>query len=176
MLRNNNRSYGSIAKFFHWTIGPAMIIMLILGYFMVGQKLTVIHQLIGLAIFILAICRIIWTLQNRHPELPVGMPIYEKLLAKVVQIILYVCMFGMPLSGWAMSTAFGLVPHIGSINFPMPGIQLDQSFGAIMENVHLIFAWMLVGAVCLHVIGALKHFFIEKDHVLQSMIPFAKDE
>lgn len=176
MLRNNDKSFGSLAKFFHWTIGPIMIIMLIFGYFMAGQRLTSIHEIIGLTVLVLAICRIIWTLQNKHPKLPANMPIHEKLLAKVVQIALYVCMFGMPLSGWAMSTAFGFTPHIYSLQLPMPGIQTDQAFGSIMENVHLILAWGLVASICLHVVGALKHYFIEKDNVLQSMLPFTKEE
>lgn len=176
MLKNNEVEYGSVAKFFHWTIGPAMMIMLVVGYFMTGRKIVNIHQLIGLTILALAIFRLIWTLMGSHPKLPEGMPMHERLLAKTVQVMLYVCMFGMPLTGWAMATAFNLIPHIGNITMPMPGIEINQAFGSKMLELHLILAFGLVGFIGLHLIGALKHHFFEKDNVLRSMLPFSKIE
>lgn len=175
MLRNNDQSYGSLAKFFHWTIGPLIIVMLIFGYFMTGIALTSIHQVVGMVILCLVILRLIWTLMNQHPKLPEKMPIHERLLAKGVQVGLYLCMFGMPISGWAMSTALGLIPHIGSLKLPMPGIDINQAVGKELVTLHLIIAFILLGCIGLHFIGAMKHHFIEKDNVLKSMLPFSKE-
>lgn len=175
MLKNNDKSFGSITKFFHWTIAPIMLIMLVLGVCMSGE-LIAIHKIIGLIVLFLATLRLIWVLQNPTPKLPLNMPVYEKLLAKIVKIILYICMFGMPLSGWAMSTAFGFVPHIGSLSLPMPGIPNNRALATTMENLHTILACALFGSITLHIAGALKHYFINKDNVLQRMLPFVKEK
>lgn len=175
MLKNNDQTFGSMAKFLHWTIAILIIIMLIAGYFMTGILLTRIHQVCGLFILLLVIFRLIWKFMNQTPKLPEKMPIHEKILAKVVQSLLYVLMFAMPISGWAMSTALGLVPHLGNISLPMPGIEINQAVGKYLVTVHAALAWGLVGCIGLHFIGALKHHFIEKDNVLKSMLPFTKE-
>lgn len=170
MLRNTRANYGSLSKFFHWTIAILIIFMLFLGFLMVGSQVT-IHQIIGLSILTLAALRLIWILINPHPQLPAHIPGYEKFAARAVQALLYVCMFGMPLSGWAMSTALGFIPHIGNFNLPMPGISINETTGGFFESIHNTLALILIGLLVLHVAGALKHFFIDKDNVLQNMLP-----
>jgi cytochrome b561 len=176
MLKNTLENYGSVSKFFHWIIALLIIGMLFLGYFMVGQKILTLHQLIGLSILTLATCRLIWIISNTHPRLPSTVSRLDKLAARSVQVLLYVCMFGMPLSGWAMSTAFGFIPHIGTYYLPMPGISVDQSLGIFLENIHNTLAIILIALIGLHVAGALKHYFIDKDSVLQSMLPKSKNK
>lgn len=171
MLKNTLQNYGSLSKFFHWTIALLIIFMLFLGFLMVGQKILTLHQLTGLTILTLATFRLIWILSNPHPRLPPDVTRFDKVLARSVQGLLYVCMFGMPLSGWAMSTAFGFNPHIGNFYLPMPGIPNDQSLGLIIKNIHNTMALVLIGLIALHIAGALKHYFIDKDGVLESMLP-----
>jgi cytochrome b561 len=43
-----------------------------------------------------------------------------------------------------------------------------------MNESHTIIAWILIALVFFHIAGALKHYFWDKDRVLQSMLP-AKD-
>lgn len=174
MLKNNKNSYTGVAKFFHWTIGLLMIVMLIFGYFMTGSTMVNIHKLTGLIILCLALCSIVWTLTHKHPKLPAKTPWYEKTLARTVQGLLYICMFAMPLSGWAMATAFGFAPHIGSLRLPMPGITADPVLGAAIVKIHVNLAIGLIVFICLHFAGALKHHFIGKDDVLRKMLPFRK--
>lgn len=174
MLKNSNQSFGSIAKLFHWIIGPTILIMLVLGYLMSGPILLNLHKLIGLTILILVTLRLIWTTTNIHPAFPDKMPLFEKILSKAVHLLLYVCMFGMPLSGWAMATSFGFAPHIGNMKFLMPGIEINKSFGELLKDIHGTIAYILIVCICLHAVGALKHHFINKDNVLKRMLPFIK--
>lgn len=172
MLKNSQLSYGSLAKFFHWLMAFLMICMIFLGFLMVGKSLTNVHQITGFVIFTLAACRLIWKLFNPTPKLPDTVSKLEKIAAHTVQALLYVCMFGMPLSGWAMSTAFDLVPHIGSLHFPMPGINIDEAQGNFFQEIHNTLAYVLIVLIGLHVGGAFKHTFIDKDpQVLKSMLP-----
>lgn len=172
MFMNSRMSYGNVAKFFHWLIAFLIFCMILLGFLMVGKKLTNIHQLTGLTIFTLTACRLIWKLCNPTVKLPDTVSKLEKIAAHTVQILLYVCMFGMPLSGWAMSTAFDLVPHIGSLHFPMPGINIDEAQGNFFQDIHNTLAWVLIILIGLHTGGAFKHTFIDKDpQVIKSMLP-----
>jgi cytochrome b561 len=176
MLTNTENSYGSLTKFFHWAIAILIIFMLFCGYFMSGLSWLNYHKIIGLTIFSLAVLRVIWTLTNKHPKLPETMPIHEKLLAHAVQYLLYLFMLGMPLSGWAMATAFGKSPHVFGVYFPMPFITINPQLGIIFENIHNTAAVGLIVVLCLHIIGALRHHFLIKDDVLRKMLPFGQDK
>jgi cytochrome b561 len=172
MLVNTKNSYGSVAKFFHWVIAFLMLGMLLLGYFMAGQTVVDIHKLTGLFILSLVSCRLIWKLLNASPQLPDTVSGLEKFAAKSVQALLYVCMFGMPLSGWAMATAFGFAPHLGTIAIPMPTIAIDQAQADLFQFIHNTLAYVLIALIGLHLLGALKHQFMDKDpRVLNSMLP-----
>ncbi len=172
MLKNTKQNYGSIAKFFHWLIAALIIFMLFLGYLMMGVTVTNIHQITGLCILTLVACRLIWKLINPFPLLPDTVSKLEKMAAHTVQVLLYVCMFGMPLSGLAMSTAYGLIPHIASFTIAMPGIDINQPLGDQFKLIHNSLAYVLIALISLHILGALKHQFIDKDpRVLDSMLP-----
>lgn len=172
MIRNNEKEYGTVAKFFHWLIALGIITLLSMGYIMEGRAVVNIHQLIGLTVLTFAVPRIIWKLMNRDPKLPDGLLKIEKIAAKTVQVLLYVCMFAMPISGWIMGTAYGLIPHIGDFYMPFPGVGNDQELGNIFSNIHYCTSFALLGLFGMHVAGALKHTFIDKDpSVIKSMLP-----
>lgn len=178
MLKNSTENYGSVAKFFHWTVALLILSTLILGSLMKGKFLVNIHQIIGLTIFTLATLRLLWKLINKSPRLPDTISLFNKIAARTVQGLMYVCMFGMPLTGWSMSMAYGLIPHIGSFTFSMPGIPIDQTLGDNLKLIHNTMAIVLTCLVGLHIMGALKHHFIDKDHrILNSMLPnFLKNQ
>ena len=52
---------------------------------------------------------------------------------------------------------------------PMPG--LDQTFHQMQDLHHLLFK-VLVAVALLHVLGAAKHHFIDRNDVLKRMLPF----
>ena len=119
----------------------------------------------------LAACRLIWILFNPHPRLPDSVSRLEKIAARAVEGLLYVCMFGMPLSGWAMSTAFGSFPMVMGVALPMPFVPVDRDWAMTFENIHGTLALILIGLISVHVLGALKHYFFDKDQVVQNMLP-----
>ncbi len=177
MFKNTKERYGSMAKSLHWTMSVLILCMLFVGYFMGNWGIAAIynlHKLTGLLILILVIVRIMWTLNNTQPALPPAMKRPEHVLSRIVQGLLYICMVFMPLSGWAMVTAFGYFPHLGSVVIPMPGIPIDQNLALFLAEVHGTIAIVLIVLISLHVLGALKHHFINKDEVLKKMWPGAK--
>lgn len=174
MLQNTAQSYGGIAKAFHWVMALLVVVMLFVGYFMGDwgvNEIFNLHKLTGLLILSLTVLRIMWVLNNVRPSLPATIHKWERILSRSVQGVMYVALLTMTLSGWAMVTAFGYFPHIGSLVIPMPGIPIDQNLASVFLQIHVTTAVVLITLICLHVLGALKHHFFDKDDVLKKMLP-----
>jgi cytochrome b561 len=116
------------------------------------------------------ILRFIWLMISGRPALPASTPYWEKALARIVQYGFYLLLIAMPLSGWIMSTAADKAPHFfGLFVLPFPGIVPNQALAETLAKVHEILAYILITFILLHVAGALKHYFIDRDGVLGTM-------
>jgi len=179
-LRNTDQSFGSLAKFFHWTIALFIIGLLCFGFYMVGiqdeiqrEQAFNMHKLFGLSVLVLASLRLVWRWMNPVPVLP-HMPWWELALEKTVKFCLYLAMFAMPISGWIFSTAAGHAPHIGQFIIPAPFVKLDIHFAGVVFQVHQYTGWAIIVLLCMHVAGGFKHHFIDKDNILKRMLPGSK--
>jgi len=165
-------------KYLHWFMAILVLGMLglgfLLGYFPGSIKPTayMLHKSIGLTLLGLIILRLIWIVCLKKPSLPDAMPHWEFFLARFVQYSLYVFLFFMPLSGWLMATASNKIPvYFGWFRVPFPGIVPNKALAVWMSGAHSFIAFILLGLIALHIAGALKHRFIDKDNVLKSMMP-----
>jgi cytochrome b561 len=170
--------YTPAIKWLHWIIALAVILMLFMGFFLddIPEKFQgtayMLHKSTGITILFLMIIRFIIVHANTRPALPESMKLWEKVLSRIVQYGFYILLFLMPLSGWIMSVASEHVPtYFGLFNMPLPWISADKPLAKFMNESHEIIAWILIGFICLHAIGALKHHFIDKDNVLKRMLP-----
>jgi cytochrome b561 len=180
-IRNTTARWGAIAQLFHWVIVALIITQFVLinieGNLPLGlQKLIWLarHKSVGITILGLAILRLIWRWMNPTPGLPDTLKPYERVLAHVTHVGLYVLLFIMPLTGWMMSSAR---------NFPVSWFNLVQLPDLVGPNralydtlhtTHEVLAWLLVGVATLHVLAALKHHFFLKDDTLRRMLPFTR--
>lgn len=177
MLKNNPpTSYSPTGKFLHWVIAIIVITMLTVTYFLDDAPKEIqafgfmLHKSFGLTVLSLMILRIIWILYRGKPPLPATIPLWEKALSRIVQYSFYVLVLAMPLSGWLMSTAANKAPNFfGLGTIPFPGVGVDKALSHLMKETHNTIAVVLWILVSLHVLGALKHHFIDKDNVLRSM-------
>jgi cytochrome b561 len=170
------KTFSNVSKSLHWLIAFIVISMLSFGFFMSGladaQKPMVymLHKSFGLSVLALMIVRVIWIHHAGRPALPTDTPRWEIVLSRGVQYCLYIALLMMPLCGWVMSTASGRIPlFFGLFPLPCPGIEPNQALADIMDTMHKTTAWVLIGLIGLHVAGALKHHFINKDQVLGNM-------
>jgi cytochrome b561 len=154
--------------------------MLCLGFFMgdienkvIKGEVFNIHKLIGLTILTLMILRLIWTVINPKPKLPIETFRWERILEKGMHSLLYFALILMPISGWILSTAAGKPPHLGLYRLPLP-ISQSKNLAHFGNSVHLFLAWVILALVTLHILAAFKHYLINKDNVLQRMIPWVK--
>lgn len=180
--------YTRTAIAFHWLIAllVAVNIGLVLSFGSVPdayiRPLIDTHKSIGITVLGLALLRAIWRATHRPPPLPASYARWERRVSHAAHIALYVLIFAMPLSGWLHDSAwkdaathpmrlFGLVPwpRIGFITDLDPATKemLHRSFG----EIHGALATTLCGIVALHIAGALKHQFFDRQPELQRMLP-----
>ena len=182
------RRYNVVAMGLHWliaalifaNIGLAWWFETLHGLAKIGP--TQIHKSIGITVLVLSVLRLVWRLANRPPPLPASMPAWERYAAHTVHALLYGIMIGMPLTGWAMSSASALIrvfPITWFGLFRWPTISaLANLPPERMKSAHDLFftlhnggAWLAYGLVTLHVLAALRHQFLKSDDVLWRMLP-----
>jgi len=180
-LRNTVYRWGAIAQLFHWTIVALIVVQFVLinmaSRLPLGlQKVALLaqHKSFGITILGLAIIRLVWRLLNTAPPLPPTLKPYERVLAHGTHWGLYILLFTIPLSGWAMSSARNFpVSWFKLVQLP-DFVQPNKAMYAAMQQTHEILTTALLVVVALHVLGALKHHFILKDDVLRRMLPFTR--
>lgn len=173
-----DQGYTKGAQFLHWVIAILVLGMLFTffkGYFPKNQVpfIFMIHKSTGLLVLVLMMMRIIAMFHWGRPDLPATVGRFERFLSRCIQNGFYILLILMPLSGWIMSVAKNRVPQFFNL-FPVyfPGIPVDDKLASSMESVHETLAFVLLAFLVLHVLGALKHHFIDKDEVLKRMLPW----
>ena len=178
-FRNTTRSWGALSKALHWII----VILIILQFFMAsranglprGPALIEAwgwHKSFGMTILMLAVVRLVWRWLNPTPDLKSETKPWERVLASISHVLLYGLIFALPLTGWMMSSAK---------NFPVSWFKIfqwpdlvapDPNLSELMESAHHVLVKVLLVVALLHIAGALKHHFIDKNDVLKRMLPF----
>ena len=178
-LRNTIRSWGSLSKTLHW-----LIVLLIINQWVIAERADALplgaaklqalswHKSFGMTIFALALIRLVWRWLNPVPTLDGKAKGWERMLAHLSHLLLYALIFAMPLTGWLMSSARNFpVSWFGLFQFP-DLVSPDKALFERMHSLHgTLFAALVVVAL-LHIAGALKHHFIDRNDVLKRMLPF----
>lgn len=126
-----------------------------------------LHKSIGVTLLALIIIRVLWRLTHRAPALLSSYKAWEKKLATGTHHLLYVLMVAMPLSGliMAVNSKYGVkwfgLDFIGGLD--------NSSMRDLFKEVHEVIGALLLIVVILHIAGALKHKFIDKDDTIKRM-------
>lgn len=170
-----NTSYNPVSKILHWTTALLIFGLLLLGFYMAGLdfsedklQLYALHKSFGFLVLILVFVRVVWHLFVKKPASLPSHKKWEKGLSHAVHGFLYVLLFAMPLTGWVMSSAGDFT--IQFFGFDVPDIVVkDKGLFDLAREAHEIIAFVIVGVVALHVAGAFKHHFIDRDETLARM-------
>lgn len=170
--------YDPAARFLHWLMAFLILGMLSLGLYMTDLslsptklKLYAWHKWIGVTLFLLALARILWRATHRPPPLPGGMPDWQRAAAHATHGLLYLLLLAIPLSGWLMSSAKGFQTVWWGL-LPLPDLLgKDESLGKLLEAVHQSLNWGLIGLLIVHVFAALKHQYVDRDGLMERMLP-----
>lgn len=178
-IRNTFNEFGSVAKFFHWIIALFVLLLIPLGFCMddvthssLRELLYGLHKSSGLTVLFLLILRYLWRLLNPRPKFPATIPIWQAKLANWTHASLYILLLLQTLTGWIMSTAANHIPNFwGLAQIPAPWVLPNKTLAEICSYIHTYCAWVLVGIICTHIVGALDHWWIRRDGIFQRMQP-----
>lgn len=180
MRGNSKTTYGSVTKSFHWLIAALIVTMIPLGIYASGlpdadpvkPTLFSVHKTLGLFTFFTALGRIAWAISQPKPGSLNADRKPEALLADLVHWLLYASLVLVPLSGWIHHAATtGFAPIWWPFSQGLPFVPIDDSVAHTAKMLHIIFERVLVLSMLLHIAGALKHHFIDRDDTLRRMLP-----
>jgi cytochrome b561 len=178
-MTTESERFTTTAVVLHWVAAALILCTFPLGLYMADLplsptriKLFSYHKWLGVTILLLSVARLLWRAQHPAPALPESMPAWQQLLAHSVQHVIYLLLFVVPITGWLMSSAKGFqTVYLGLI--PLPDLlEKNKALGDFLEDVHASLNWLLLAMFVLHVAGALKHHFIEKNELLTRMVPW----
>ena len=128
------------------------------------------HKWFGITVFLLTCARLAWRLGHPAPA-PPAMPRWQVRAASITQGALYVLLLVIPVSGWLYSSATGVqVVYLGLI--PLPDLLADdRQTAVVLRTVHVTLNFTLLALVGVHTAAALKHRFVDRDTVMDRMLP-----
>lgn len=179
MAEPRNR-YSTVSLILHWVIAAAILaqVLLITAHEStegqpISREFVNLHKSVGLTILILTLARIGWRLANPAIPLPDRMSRWEKIVARGTHVLFYVALIAMPLTGWAAMSASGrAIEYFHLFNWPLLPVEGGRPVARQILGVHELIMKGIYVLLALHVLGALKHHFVDRDNVLHRMIPF----
>jgi cytochrome b561 len=165
LMQSNARplGYSTTQIVLHWLIAALVIFQLIFGEMIVaawrayrrGTEATAddlfaanVHIYVGITVLVLATWRLALRFRYGIPPEPADQGTAQKWIAKITHFVLYLVIFGMPISG--LAAWFG-------------GVLPAGEFHEIMKPVIIVF-------VTLHALAALWQHFVAKTDVLTRML------
>lgn len=142
-----------------------------------GERLLLLHMSSGLLILVLTFVRLALRLGQGVPTLPDHMTATERWLARAIHVGFYALMLLVPLAGWLMVSAGGEMATIrwfGLLDWPLLPVGPSKAVAGAAYEAHELLAFAGAGLLALHVAGALKHHFLDRDEVLARMLPFLR--
>ena len=187
-FRNSSHVYGPISRLFHWATALLILFALPLGWYavVIGARnvnphlaslrgdLLFWHKSLGVSVLLLTTLRLGWIIYSPRPPLSYSLSVLERIGAKSVHYLLYGLLLGMPISGIILSQSvgypvsfFGLfdLPTLVNIDHGIPALQrVGVKLGVLFHE--RIFAYVLYLSLILHIVGLVKHSFIDGDNAI----------
>jgi cytochrome b561 len=173
--RDTPTAYGAVSRLNHW-IG-ALFVLLLLGiglYFADmprGPEKTfwrTLHIAIGTVAILFLLFRVWWRMRSTSPLAVPQQPALRR-LARVVHVLLLAAIVVMVVSGpliqWLNGRSFGIFDWL---QFASP-LAKSSIWHDRIEVLHGWTAWVIIYLVGLHLLGVIKHQFIDRDNILARM-------
>ena len=196
-MKQTPTSYTKTAIVLHWLIAIFIALMFVLGWYMaelpkeapkqmaydlfdlgiytwqVAEEVSPrtfyfnLHKSLGLTVLALIVLRILWRITHTPPAALSSYKAIEKKVATATHHSLYLLMLAVPVTGLTMAINskygvkwFGIDVIAGLDNKPL------RDF---FECTHEFVGIVLLVFIGIHLLGALKHKFIDKDDTMSRM-------
>lgn len=175
-------SLSGTTKILHILVALGMIGLLAVGLYMSEYEvffLYDIHKSVGAIMFVLALTRVLWRVKKGWPSAVGVASKIQHMIAKAVHWILIIATVLFPLSGLMMSIGgghglaiFGLEIVSETLDTAGETVALNGAIGGLGHEIHETIVYFVIAAIVLHVAGALKHHFVDKDETITRMFTF----
>lgn len=170
--------YDGVAMSLHWLVALLIFAAFPLGVYMHDLPLSPAklqyfsyHKWIGISILSLVVVRVVWRFTHTPPPLPASTPRWEVVVSHLTHLALYGLLLTIPLSGWLMSSAKGFQTVWFGV-LPLPDlVGKDKALGELLTTVHQGLNLTLFLLVGMHIAAVIKHKFIDRDQILERMLP-----
>lgn len=173
--------YSKTVRYLHWGMAFIFIAAWCIGFYsgnflsyeydptLKGNVIT-FHKNIATTIIFLFILRILWRYTHPVPPLPHTTSPIQKTVIHTVHILLYFVLIALPISGCLFSwTAGHPAPVLYLFNLP-PLLNKNPELVQFFKPLHIYLSWFTGLLILGHILAALKHHFIDRDHILKRML------
>ena len=171
--------YSIGAMIFHWSIAVLVIVNWRIAesaeHLEGAEKAAVFgyHKAGGMLILALTLGRLAWRFTHPLPRLPDTYATWERVLARTTHVLFYVLLVGLPLGGWLANSLSGReIDFFGLFAIPALPVGTDKELGHTIFEAHATGGSIMIYLIALHILGALKHTFVDKDLGIFRMLPF----
>jgi len=174
--------YSPVAMTLHWLLAMVILAMFGMGLYMADlpfsptrMKLYNWHKWAGVCFLLLTVLRVVWRATHRPPALPqavsLAMPGWQMQAYHATHHLMYALFLAVPLLGWAYSSAAGYPIVLFGV-LPLPDfVGADKALAELIKPLHGLSAWALIALAALHIGAALKHHWLDRDGLMQRMLP-----
>ncbi len=173
--RDTPTAYGTVSRLNHW-IG-ALFVLLLLGIGLYfgdmprGPEKTYWRQLhiaVGTISIVFLLFRVFWRMRSTSPlALPQkpAMQAFSRLVHVLMLAAIVVMVVSGPLIQWTGGRPFGI---FDLLQIPSP-LAKSEIWHERLEVLHGWTAWVLIYLIGFHLLGVIKHQFIDRDNILARM-------
>lgn len=177
MLGNRHTRYGLAARLLHWSLAALMLFLIWLGWWKVELSCYDAwyyasrqwHEALGILGWLLGLVFAVGHMLNRPPP---SLPLHgwERWASAVAHKLLYVALLALPAAGYVIATADGNALELFGLVALPPLFGASEAARDVATAIHTYGAYGLLGLVCIHASGALKHHVLDRDRTLMRMI------
>jgi cytochrome b561 len=160
----------------HWSVALLFLGALGLGLYVEDLanspekfELLATHKSIGLALFVIAVMRLLWRFKEGAISSISTLPKWQAVLAKGAHYLLLLATISMPLSGIIMTIGGGRALEFFGIQLLAAGEKIEWMSG-LGHFIHVQSVNIIIAVLALHIAGALKHQFLDKDGTISRML------
>ena len=176
---NRTAGYDRVAIALHWVLALALAGQVFLGWYAADVPRGTpargffinLHKSVGIVLALALAFRLFWRVRRGAPAPAKDLPAWQARAAAASHAALYVCMLGLPITGYVASnfSKHG-VKFFNTIVMPPWGAELPAVYAAF-NGAHQVLAWLFPLLVAVHVLAAVRHLFL-RDGVFARMLPW----
>ena len=179
--KDSDDSFGRVSIIVHWTSALLVIALLVIGFqaYFLGRgaersALLYLHVSLGLTLIPVHTVRVAWRWRYGKPKTPQSSRILQLLAETVWRLLVFLVAVQLITGPFLVWLHGRPVAWFGLFEIAPP-FHLDEGLHErLVGPIHLAVGLLLVMTIGLHILGALKHLLLDRDHVVGRMFGAGK--